>query len=275
MATGTGALSLALESQAWGYQYMAFRLAQVLREHGRDCTVIRVPHTAPSLEQAIHVALDGASDRSLQVLSELGRLDGDIDAARSNWASPTMSEVLADMFNGMPATVSVGTDERRASARLEQEVDFGGGLRLRDLSATGACLIIEGSAPALGATFRCAAADIGELCGTVRWVHDLADGKSVFGLQMETSDAHHYGIRHRSFAIRVGRADVSAARRQLEPSAARGRQPTTRHLVFQHTARRAPIETSSRDNGARPDSPSWAHRRAISAADAMAGTQNS
>jgi len=185
---GTAALTMALESQAWGYHYMAFRLAEVLREHGRDCTVIRVPHTAPSVEQAIHVALDGASERSLQVLAELGRLDGDMDAARSNWISPSTSEILSDMFNKMPVTTSDAKRERRLHERHEHEIDLGGGLRLKDRSATGACMVIQGSAPALGATFRCAAAGIGELHGTVRWVHQMNDGATVFGLQTEPSE---------------------------------------------------------------------------------------
>jgi patatin-like phospholipase/acyl hydrolase len=181
---GTGALAMALESQAWGQHYMAAQLANVLRDNGRECYVIRVPHTSPSIAQAPYVGLDRASPKALRILGELGRLDGDFDAAVGGWASPIISAMVAEMFLDMPSAIgrARANAERRMRERIVHNLPLGAGLVLRDQSAYGACFVISGPAPQLGAHFVCAGTD-GPINGYVRWVQQLENDSSLFGIE--------------------------------------------------------------------------------------------
>ena len=183
---GTGALTMALESQAWGQHYMAAQLASVLRENGRECHVIRVPHTSPSLAQAPHVGLDRASSNALRILGELGRLDGDFDAAANNWGAPSISAMVSEMFMDMPSVAAKTRPaaERRTLERTVRNLQLGAGLILKDQSSSGACFIINGTAPALGERFQCASDD-GPILGRVRWIQPLDNGSALFGVEVD------------------------------------------------------------------------------------------
>jgi hypothetical protein len=178
---------MALESQSWGQHYMAIQLASVLREHGRECHVIRVPHSSPSLEQAAHVRLDRASPKALRILGELGKLDGDIDVAMGLWASSTVSAMVADMFMDMPATTdrSRADSERRVHQRVVRDLPLGAGLVLKDQSPSGACLLIMGQPPVPGTAFVFAAEN-GAIRGSVRWVQTLQNDSALFGVEVDT-----------------------------------------------------------------------------------------
>lgn len=187
---GTTALTMALESQSWGYHYMASRLAEALRQHGRQCYVLRVPHSSPAPNQAALVALDRASPDSLRVLAELGRQDGDIEAATTAWASGESSAILADMFLSMPSggRNSETPTERRAASRVPRDVLVGPGTVLRDESPAGACVTFYGPTPTIGA--RCEfETDDGFIVGTVRWVRELHKDLSVVGVEKDTATA--------------------------------------------------------------------------------------
>ena len=182
---GTGALNMALEAQSWGYHYMAFRLAEILRDEGRECHVIRIPHSPPGPAQAPHVGLDNASDNAMQILAELGRLDGDVEAAKSRWASPEIAAMVRDMFFGMPALWKTDPyTDRRQFPRTVHHLQLSTELTLRNYSSRGACLSCAGAVPAPGSAFQYSATS-GPLQGTVRWARQLHNGLGVFGIETE------------------------------------------------------------------------------------------
>jgi uncharacterized protein len=181
---GTAALNMALESQSWGYHFMAFRLAEVLSEQGRECHVIRVPHSSPAPAQAPHIALDNASDIALQILAELGRLDGDVEGQKSRWA-PNLAKMVRDMFFDMPLLSRTHEHgERRRFPRTPEEIHLGGGLIQKDHSLFGACLMIVGNAPTPGDTFQYPAPS-GEQRGIVKWAKQLHPGMGLFGMHID------------------------------------------------------------------------------------------
>src|ERR1044071_220661 len=103
---GTTALKTSLESQAWGYHYMAQMLAQHLRLLGKSCYVVRLPHSTPSAEQLRHVGLDRATQAGLDILSELGRLDGDMENQFRDADTGGTRTLLDRIFGDMPALVA-------------------------------------------------------------------------------------------------------------------------------------------------------------------------
>jgi len=103
---GTTALKASLESQAWGYHFMAKMLAQHLRLLGKSCYVARLPHSTPSAEQLRHVGLDRATSEALDVLYELGRLDGDMENQFHDAETGGIRTLLDRAFGDMPEFVS-------------------------------------------------------------------------------------------------------------------------------------------------------------------------
>jgi hypothetical protein len=186
---GTTALNVSLESQSWGHHYMASKLADALRAHGRDCHVIRVPHTAPSPEQARYLGLDRASPDSLRILIELGRRDSDLELALPFW-SPGVSMMLTDMFLDMPerADVSRPHSDRRASERISRNLALGAGVMLKDQSAAGARLLIEGAMPKLGSLVSYSM-DTGPLTGIVKWTQQLEGSLVLMGVELVDAPA--------------------------------------------------------------------------------------
>ena len=94
---GTIALNASLEAQAWGYFYTAQKLAQHLSELNRPCSLIRLPHSSAAQDQLKYLGLDRASKEALQILSDLGKQDGDLENQ-----SPQIREGLESIFNDMP-----------------------------------------------------------------------------------------------------------------------------------------------------------------------------
>jgi hypothetical protein len=181
---GTTALTMALESQSWGYHYMAFQLADALRRSGRECHVIRVPHSGPSRAQARHVGLDRASERAVEILSELGKQDGDVDAAGQQWGA-TVSQMVADIFLNMPEAQPLPASiNKRSTPRRLREIYVEDGLILRNESPTGVCLMVTGDPPSLGTVFEFAAGGVRRR-GIVRWVQRLTSGATEFGVDSE------------------------------------------------------------------------------------------
>jgi patatin-like phospholipase/acyl hydrolase len=99
---GTTALKASLESQTWGYHFMAQMLAEHLRLLGKACYVTRLPHSTPSIEQLRHVALDRASPDSIDVLYELGRMDGDMENQFRDAETGGVRTMLNGIFGDMP-----------------------------------------------------------------------------------------------------------------------------------------------------------------------------
>ena len=102
--------------------------------------------------------------------------------------TPGVSLMLTDMFLDMPAVTKsprLGVD-RRSSERLSRDLVLGAGLVLKDQSATGARLVIEGVAPKPGSAFVYAL-DTGSLTGIVRWAQQLEGGSTLFGVELEES----------------------------------------------------------------------------------------
>lgn len=194
---GTGALNLALEAQAWGHHYMAFQLAGVLRDLGRDCHVVRLPHTAPALEQARLIGLDRASQKSLNVLAELARQDGDIE---QHFAESGDLQILSDIFSGMkparPADAGApGDRDKRRVQRIPRSIQVDVGLELLDETVFGAGFKSYGVAPHLGAQFACRIGEVPCL-GTVQWVRVLDENVCVFGVAKQ-----HTGVSAESRSV--------------------------------------------------------------------------
>lgn len=94
---GINSLSLALDAQAAGYQFIASMLAECLDQ---KCAVIRLPTSPPSSEQASCLGLDKADNNALKVLTNLGKQDGNYIHGAANRQGDT--EILANIFQSMP-----------------------------------------------------------------------------------------------------------------------------------------------------------------------------
>jgi len=102
---GTKIVSLSLNAQAAGCEYMARLFQERLRELGRDITVTRLRSSSLSANQMRWMRLDAASPEALRALSQLGSHDGQeairlCDGGRSTICSD--GQLLRDIFNDMP-----------------------------------------------------------------------------------------------------------------------------------------------------------------------------
>lgn len=102
---GTKIVSLSMNAQAAGCEYMARLLQERLRELGRDITVTRLRSSSLSADQMRWMRLDAASPEALRALSQLGRHDGQeaislCDGGRSTVCAD--GQLLRDVFNEMP-----------------------------------------------------------------------------------------------------------------------------------------------------------------------------
>jgi len=180
---GTTALTMSLESQSWGYYHMALKLAEVLRGLGRQCRVIRLPHSAPSIQQSVHLGLDRASPEAMTVLADLGRNDGDFDRILATLGA-TEASIVADVFGDMPLIgeghLKASTTRRRAE-RIPKNILIDDRLQMTDESEDGAAFITN-TAPVRG-TQMSYTLDGKRVFGTVRWVHPIATGKFGFGIE--------------------------------------------------------------------------------------------
>ena len=102
---GTKVLSLSLNAQAAGCEYMARLLQERLRELGRDITVTRLRSSSPSADQMRWLRLDATSPEALRALSQLGSHDGQAAIRLCDGGnSPvcTDGQLIRDIFNEMP-----------------------------------------------------------------------------------------------------------------------------------------------------------------------------
>jgi len=102
---GTKIVSLSMNAQAAGCEYMARLFQERLREHGRDITVTRLRSSSLSADQMRWMRLDAASPEALRALSQLGSHDGQeairlCDGGRSTVCVD--GQLLRDIFNDMP-----------------------------------------------------------------------------------------------------------------------------------------------------------------------------
>lgn len=102
---GTKIVSLSLNAQAAGCQYMAKLFQDRLRELGRSITVTRLPSSSLSADQMRWMRLDAASPEALRALAQLGSQDGQTairlcDGGHSALCSD--GQLIRDIFNDMP-----------------------------------------------------------------------------------------------------------------------------------------------------------------------------
>jgi patatin-like phospholipase/acyl hydrolase len=103
---GTKIVSLSLNAQAAGHQYMAKLFQDRLRELGRYITVTRLQSSPLSNDQMRWMRLDAASAEALRALSQLGSYDGQAAIHLCDGGSSCTcvdGQVIADVFNAMPA----------------------------------------------------------------------------------------------------------------------------------------------------------------------------
>lgn len=101
---GMKMMNLALEVQSYAYEQIAIKVAQHL---AKPCEIIRLPQSAPSAEQSVHLQMDCASPEALQVLNELGKRDADaIYSAVLDGQTPQML-ALKEFFEAMPDKAKV------------------------------------------------------------------------------------------------------------------------------------------------------------------------
>ena len=102
---GTKIVSLSLNAQAAGCEYMARLFQERLRELGRDITVTRLRSSSLSADQMRWMRLDAASPAALRALSQLGSHDGQeairlCDGGRSTICAD--GQLIRDVFHEMP-----------------------------------------------------------------------------------------------------------------------------------------------------------------------------
>lgn len=107
---GTKIVSLSLNAQSAGNEYMARLLQERLRELGRDIAVTRLRSTSLSADQMRWMRLDAASHEALRALSQLGSHDGQeairlCDGGRSTGCAD--GQLLRDIFNDMPKQLPI------------------------------------------------------------------------------------------------------------------------------------------------------------------------
>lgn len=105
---GAKALSVSMNAQASGSNFMATFLATHLSRIGHPVRVTRLPETAPSEEQMKYLRLDLATDKALQAFASLGANDG-VEAFRlcQDETNPD-GKLISGIFMSMPELVAGG-----------------------------------------------------------------------------------------------------------------------------------------------------------------------
>lgn len=102
---GVGALSTALDAQSSGYNFMAQMLSKKFTECGRQCTVVRLPRTPPSAQQAEDLGLDRSDIKARRTLSELAKTDADIIHSGVMGFNKTDRALVEAIFSQLPRRV--------------------------------------------------------------------------------------------------------------------------------------------------------------------------
>lgn len=99
---GAKALSLSMNAQASGANFMAQFLQNQLQKLGKNIEVVRIPEAPPSEDQIKYLRLDLASTKALEAFKALGRDDG-INAYRlCQDNSNKHGIIISEIFNSMP-----------------------------------------------------------------------------------------------------------------------------------------------------------------------------
>lgn len=102
---GVKIVETSLDAQASGHQFIASFIANKLSSLGKKCTIIRLPQNPPSSEQIKFLGLDKSSKEAINVLSQLGKTDGE---AAHSWSLPGGAydkDFLKDIFINLPPVV--------------------------------------------------------------------------------------------------------------------------------------------------------------------------
>lgn len=98
---GIKIVETSIDAQASGHNFMATILANKITALGKKCTIIRLPQSPPSSEQVNHLGLDNSSTYSIQVLSQLGKSDGEV---AHSWSLPAVDAdkaIVKDIFSNL------------------------------------------------------------------------------------------------------------------------------------------------------------------------------
>ncbi len=98
---GIKIVETSIDAQASGHHFIATFLANKFTALGRKCTVIRLPQSPPSSDQVNHLGLDKASDIAIQVLSQLGKSDGEQAHSWSLNANSDDKAIVKDIFSNL------------------------------------------------------------------------------------------------------------------------------------------------------------------------------
>lgn len=105
---GAKALSVSMNAQASGSNFMATFLAAHLSRIGHSVRVTRLPETAPSEEQMKYLRLDLASEKALQAFASLGASDG-VEAFRlCQDETNADGKLISGIFMSMPELAAGG-----------------------------------------------------------------------------------------------------------------------------------------------------------------------
>lgn len=101
---GAKALTVSMNAQASGSNFMATFLARHLTRIGHSVKIVRLPETSPSEEQMKYLRLDLASEKALQAFATLGANDG-VEAFRlCQDPQNEDGKVISAIFLTMPET---------------------------------------------------------------------------------------------------------------------------------------------------------------------------
>ncbi|MBL4701732.1 MAG: patatin-like phospholipase family protein, partial [Phycisphaeraceae bacterium] len=94
---GTEIVSASLGAQSYGYGFIAQQLSKHL---DRPCTVVRLPNSPPSPEQAALIGLDKASENSCKAMTDLGRNDAEALHGRLTRGDKNL-QIVQDIFTSL------------------------------------------------------------------------------------------------------------------------------------------------------------------------------
>lgn len=107
---GIKTLSLSMNAQAAGANFMAGLFAGIFGKYNKKIEIFRVKESAPSAEQITHLRLDMAGKDTIQALSSLGERDA-INAYSSIHREGAEGRILTEIFEAMTC-VTNGDDSK-------------------------------------------------------------------------------------------------------------------------------------------------------------------
>ena len=99
---GVGALEMSMDAQSSGNQFIAQFIARYLNDKaGRKFTLLRLEQTPPSPDHSKFLGLDNASNEAIRVLTDLGRIDGQLAHSKSLNKKENY-EIIKEIFSNLP-----------------------------------------------------------------------------------------------------------------------------------------------------------------------------